>query len=216
MKRSWLILLGLFPVLLFANTRSPELDPSLLLGINDNIVVPLLRTLYEKPGCWNVPPQDGRFLYDLILQKKYIRGLEIGTSGGYSTLWLGLAFRNTGGKIITIEKNRGQAAVAKENFQTAQLDKIIEFRVSDAAIEIQKLSGAFDFIYIDASKANDKKFLERILTKLSPGGAIVTHNVVDENAQLDSLLWSIKTNKSLQTQVNPNGSPDMSISFKIK
>jgi predicted O-methyltransferase YrrM len=216
MKRSWLLSLFLLPALILANTRLPELDPALFLGIDDNLVLPLLRTLYEKPGCWNVAPQDGRFLYDLILQKKYTRGLEIGTSSGYSTLWLGLAFRNTGGKIITIEKNRGQAAVAKENFQTAQLDKVIESRVSDAALEIQKLQGSFDFIYIDASKANDKKFLERILTKLSPGGAIVTHNVVDENAQLDSFLWSIKTNKSLQTQVSPNGSPDMSISFKVK
>jgi caffeoyl-CoA O-methyltransferase len=215
MKQRWLLLLFLLPLVIYGKPSVLETDPALWHGIDGNLV-PLLQTLYEKPGCWNVSAQDGRFLYDLVLQQKYTRGLEIGTSNGYSTLWLALAFRNTGGKIITIEQNRGQATVARENFQTAQLDKVIDSRVSDAGRELSKIPGTFDFIFIDASKTNDKKFLDKVLIKLSPGGAIVAHNVIDEKAQMDSILWSIKTNKSLKTEVSPTGSPAMSISFKVR
>jgi len=101
--------------LLLSATIFAAADNSLFRGIDDPKVLPLLTSGYGKSNRWNVPPQDGRFLYDLILARGYKRGLEIGTSNGYSGLWLGLALRKNGGKLITIEIDSERASEAQGN-----------------------------------------------------------------------------------------------------
>jgi caffeoyl-CoA O-methyltransferase len=206
----------LFPLLTGSGYSVSEPDSAIFQGIDDRLVLPLLQTLYEKPGRWNVPPQDGRFLYDLVLEKGFKRGLEIGTSNGYSTLWLGLALHKTGGKIITIEFDRDRVIEARENFRAAQLEKIIDSRLNDAFREMPKLKGPFDFVFLDARKGENKKYLDFILPKISVGGAIIAHNVHEGNARMDNFLWSLKTNKSLETKLFPASQSGMSVSIKLK
>lgn len=212
----FLLVIFLFPFLAPPGVYFTEPDPTLFKDIDDRLALPVLQTLCEKPGRWNVPPQDGRFLYDLVLQKGYRRGLEIGTSNGFSTLWLGLALRKTGGKIITIEVDRARAMEARENFQSAQLESIIDSRFNDAHREMPKLRGSFDFVFIDSGKKNNKKFLEMVLPKLSVGGALITHNDIEEGGKMDDFLWSIKNNKNLETRIYHASQSGMSVSIKLK
>ena len=193
-----------------------EADPAVFTGIDDPLVLPLLRTLYEKPGRWNVSPEDGRFLYNLVLQKGYKNGLEIGTSNGYSTLWLALAFRRNGGRLITIEVDRERATEARENFRAAHLNDIIDSRLNDAYKEIPKLTGPFDFVFLDAWKADNKRFLELVWPKVLKGGAIASHNVIDLRSEMDDFLWHIKTSKELETKIYETSSAGISVSVKLK
>jgi caffeoyl-CoA O-methyltransferase len=211
-------LMGIFllPFLAVPGPYINEPDPALFKDIDDHLTLPVLQTLCEKPGRWNVPPRDGRFLYDLVLEKGYRRGLEIGTSNGFSTLWLGLALRQTGGKIITIEVDRGKAIEARENFRSAQLESIIDSRLNDMHREMAKLQGTFDFVFLDAWINDHKKFLDLILPKLSVGGALIAHNVMAEGSLTGGFLGNIKNNKSLDTRIYQASQSGMSVSIKLK
>ena len=145
--RKYLLLLSF---LLFVIPACSQNDP--FEGITDEAVLPMLKRLPYNQGGMNVPALDGRLLYNIIIENEYKRGLEIGTSNGYSTLWQGLAFRQTGGEVITIEIEEGRAKEARENFKKAGLDGIIDSRINDAFKEIPKIEGDFDFIFLDAWK----------------------------------------------------------------
>ena len=183
-------------------------------GIEDGRVLPLLINLYGKPGRMNVPPADGRFLYDLVVQKGYTRGLEIGTSNGYSTLWLGLAFRKNGGKLITIEIDPQPAAEARENFRKAGLTDVIDLRVNDAFKEIPALDGPFDFVFLDAWKEDYKRFLDLVYPMVPDGGAIAAHNAISAERLMRDFLSAIHAKPSLETTIHKTSSAGVSVSFK--
>jgi len=82
------------------------------------------RFLDERAGTWrdlNVPPQDGQLLHDLIVEHKYTRALEIGTSTGHSGIWIAWALSKTGGKLITVELDEARHKEAVANFEAAGL-----------------------------------------------------------------------------------------------
>ncbi len=182
-------------------------------GINDEQVLPMLKHLPYRHGGMNVPAEDGRLLYDIIMEKGYQRGLEIGTSNGYSALWLGMAFKQTGGKLITLEIEPQRAREAQENFQHAGLDNIIESRINDALREIPALEGKFDFVFIDAWKPDYIKYLELILPKMKPGGVITAHNVTSQGSSVRDFLEEIQTNPKLTTTINRRSRAGVSISY---
>ena len=100
----------------------------------------------------NVPEEDGKILYVIILQNKYKRALEIGTSTGHSTIWIAWALSKTGGKLITIEIDKGRYREALTNFKEAGLSDYIDARNADAHDLVKALSGPYDFVFIDADK----------------------------------------------------------------
>jgi predicted O-methyltransferase YrrM len=206
----WPMLLVL-PILGFSQTRD-----SLYLGIDDPAVLPMLKTLYGKPSHWNVSPEDGRFLYDLIVKNGCKRGLEIGTSNGYSSLWLGLAFRKNGGKLITIEIDRGRASEARENFRQAGLTDVIDSRLNDALVEIPKITGSFDFVFIDANKPDCKRYFDLLYPRVPPGGVITAHNVIDLASEMEDFLEAIQRNPNLQTTIERTSGAGISVSIRKK
>jgi predicted O-methyltransferase YrrM len=105
-------------------------------------------------------PQDGRILYDLIVEKGYKQGLEIGTAEGNSAIWMGMAFKRNGGKLITLEMNAERAKAAAENLREAGLEGVVECRVNDAFKEIPGLHGSFDFVFMDTGTPHNKRFLD--------------------------------------------------------
>jgi caffeoyl-CoA O-methyltransferase len=211
------LMLVLVMTFLIQDTRLSMLSQEgsdLFANVEDPQVLRLLKSLYGKPGRWNVPPQDGRFLYDLVLAKGYKQGLEIGTSNGYSALWLGLAFRKNGGKLITIEINRDRAKEAQENFRKAGLHKVIDLRVNDAFKEIPLLTGGFDFVFIDASKSDYMAFFDLVYPKVSKDGAITAHNVVSLASSMEEFLKAIQAHPQLETTINKTSSEGISVSLK--
>ena len=209
MKRTGLLLLivTVFSGLLPAQQNDP------FLGIDDEKVLPMIKHLPYRHGGMNVPAVDGRLLYDIILEKGYRRGLEIGTSNGYSALWLGLAFKKTGGKLITLEIEPQRAREARENFEHAGLDHIIDSRINDALKEIPGLEGEFDFVFIDAWKPDYMNYLKLILPKMRSGGVITAHNVTSQGSVMRDFLEEIKQNPRLTTTIDRSSRAGVSISY---
>ena len=185
-------------------------------GIENSNILPMLKHLPRKYGGMNVPASDGRILYDLIIKNGYRRGLEIGTSNGYSGLWLGLAFQKTGGTLVTIEIEKKRAEEARENFKKAGLDKVIDSRINDAFREIPEIEGDFDFIFIDAWKPDYNKLLNLLKTRVKPGGAITAHNVISAGRQMQDFLNAIKNDPGLETEIINSSPSGVSISIVKK
>lgn len=200
--------------LAFNFTAAQKEDP--FKGIRDEKVLPMLKHLPYRHGGMNVPASDGRLLYDIIKKHGYKKGLEIGTSNGYSALWLGLAFKETGGKLITIEIEPQRAREARENFKHAGLDDVIESRVNDALREIPYLQGPFDFVFIDAWKPDYEKYLKLVLPKMKPGGVITAHNVASEGGSMKGFLEEIHNNPHLETTIDRRNRAGVSISYVKK
>jgi predicted O-methyltransferase YrrM len=128
-------------------------------------------------GDMNVPAVDGRTLYDIIVENKYTKALEIGTSTGHSSIWIAWALSKTGGKLITIEIDEERHREALENFEEAGLSGFIDARLGDAHELVPALKGPFDFVFSDADKDWYKNYLIAVLPKLEFGGCYTTHNV---------------------------------------
>jgi predicted O-methyltransferase YrrM len=136
----------------------------------------------SQRGSWrdlNVPEVDGKALYDIIIQHKYKSALEIGTSTGYSGIWIAWALAKTGGKLITIEIDKDRYAEAVAHFQKAGLAKYVDARLGDAHDLVPSLKGPFDFVFCDADKDWYVNYLKAVLPKLSVGGCFAAHNVMD-------------------------------------
>jgi predicted O-methyltransferase YrrM len=164
----------------------------------------------------NVPALDGRLLYDTIIKSGYKRGLEIGTSNGYSGLWLGLAFKITGGTLITLELEPKRAREAQANFKKAGLDHIIESRIADAFGEIPQINGRFDFIFMDAWKSDYLAFWHLVKDRIKPGGVITAHNVSNARGEMTDFLDEIQSDSSFTTVIDKTSYAGVSFSFKNK
>jgi predicted O-methyltransferase YrrM len=190
-----------------------EVFPDAFEGLAEPKVLPLLIDFPSGHEDMNVPCRDGRFLYDFIRRKNYRRGLEIGTFTGYSALWFGLAFKETGGRLITIEIDQRPGEEARRNFRKAGLEDVIDSRIADAFEEIQKIEGRFDFIFIDAWKPDYMRFLELLRDRVAPGGAIIAHNVTNYARDMREFLEAIKKDPGLETTLNETSAEGMSISI---
>jgi len=131
-------------------------------------------------GAWrdmNVPETDGRLLYELIIKNNYKSALEIGTSTGYSSIWIAWALSKTGGKLITIEIDKERHGEAVANFKAAGLSEFIDARLADAHKLVKELKGPFDFVFCDADKEWYKNYFTDVSPKIQVGGCYTAHNV---------------------------------------
>lgn len=131
-------------------------------------------------GRWydmNVPKSDGQLLFDLIIEGRYTRALEIGTSTGHSGIWIAWALSKTGGKLITIDIDEGRHRTAVENFKKAGLSDHVDARLADAHQLVKELEGPFDFVFSDADKNWYKQYFLDVDPKLEVGGCYTTHNI---------------------------------------
>jgi caffeoyl-CoA O-methyltransferase len=136
--------------------------------------------LDSRRGTWhslNVPVTDGQALYNIIVDHKYMKALEVGTSTGHSGIWIAWALSKTGGKLITIEIDRSRHNQALANFREAGLADYIDARLGDAHDIVPSLPGLFDFVFCDADKDWYTNYLKAVLPKLSVGGCFAAHNV---------------------------------------
>jgi predicted O-methyltransferase YrrM len=136
----------------------------------------------------NVSPSQGKLLMLLARLMGAARILEIGTLGGYSSIWLARALA-PGGRLITLEFSPKHAEVARGNIAHAGFADTVEVRVGDAHAAIQQLvaegSGPFDLIFIDADKSGIPDYLEWSLKLSRPGTLIIVDNVIRDGALID-------------------------------
>jgi predicted O-methyltransferase YrrM len=142
----------------------------------------------ELPAI-DVAPNQGKLLQLLAQLAGARRILEIGTLGGYSTIWLARALP-AGGRLITLEYHPKHAEIARANIERAGLAQTVEIRVGAALDTLPKLQNEskdpFDLIFIDADKPNNSQYLLWALKLSRPGTLIIIDNVVRDGAVIDA------------------------------
>ncbi|MBS1037703.1 MULTISPECIES: O-methyltransferase [Gluconobacter] len=125
-----------------------------------------------------VGPQTGQLINILARNLKAPTILELGTSFGYSTLWLAEAARRTGGRVITMELEREKVAFARDMAARAGVEEHIEYRIGDAVEMISELKDGIDFVLLDLWKDLYVPCLEALRPHLRPGAVLVADNMV--------------------------------------
>jgi predicted O-methyltransferase YrrM len=142
-------------------------DPAWVLGANAAAGLPAI----------DVSPAQGRFLALLVRMTGARRVLEIGTLGGYSTIWMARALPGDG-RLVSLEYDPRHAEVARSNVARAGLSERVEIRVGAAAESLPKLEGPFDLVFIDADKPGNPLYVDWAVRLARPGTVIVLDNVV--------------------------------------
>lgn len=161
-----------------------------------------------------VSEEDGRFLRLMAASSRARHALEIGGAYGYSAIWIGLGLRETGGHLTTIEYDAARAKAAAANIQRAGLADIVTVIPGDAFVEIPKVAGDVDFVFLDAWKRDYKRFFDVVLPRMSPGALFLAHNVVNKQNEMRDFLTEIETNSSVLTAIVTPSHEGMSVSYK--
>jgi len=138
-----------------------------------------------------VSPPQGALLSMLAAMVQARRVLEIGTLGGYSTIWLARGL-SAGGRVVTLEFDPHHASTAAATFARAGLDEVIDLRIGPALETLPTLvheserDGTFDLVFIDADKASMPEYFTWALQMTRPGGVIVADNVVRDGHVIDA------------------------------
>jgi caffeoyl-CoA O-methyltransferase len=165
-------------------------------------------------GQLAVSEEDGRFLRLLVASKGARHALEIGGASGYSAIWIGMGLRETGGTLVTIEYDPARAKELTQNIRRAGLSDVVQVIPGDAFQQIPKVTGTFDFVFLDAWKKDYKRFLDLVFPRLDKGGLFVAHNVVNKKSEMGDFLDAIQKNPSLWTTIVSPSGEGMSVSLK--
>lgn len=182
----------------------------------DDAEAKILKVLEDIPKSqgWmaNVPSADGRLLRILAETIDAKNVVELGTSNGHSSIWIALALRKTGGKLITHEIDPDTAALARKNFAAAGVSDLITIVEGDAHQTVSQHKGPIDLVFIDADKQGYLDYFTKLLPLVRPGGLIVAHNM---NARMadPAYLKAITTNPDVETVFYSNGG-GMSVTLK--
>lgn len=204
MRRSWAV--AAVVLALMAGTGLAAQTPQ---------VQQLLDAIKAKDtGMLAVSEEDGRFLRMLVASSRSKRALEIGGASGYSAIWIGMALRDTGGRLTTIEYDPGRAKELQANIKAAGLDDIVTVLSGDAFQQIPKLEGSFDFVFLDAWKKDYKRFLDLVYPRLDTRGLFVAHNVVNKRSEMGDFLDAIQKNPRMWTTIVSPSGEGMSVTLK--
>jgi len=173
--------------------RVHRADPALIRKVLDGMESTIGR-------YWSVPRKDGEFLSLMVKATRATRILEVGTSQGYSAIWMGLGLQETGGRLTTIEVDPGRHALAQRNVREAGLAGQFLLIRGDAHTEIPGLRGPFDFVFFDADKDGQMDYFQKLHpAKLAPGAIIVVHNAVSAAGDLKEYTEMIRRHPEYDT-----------------
>lgn len=155
-------------------------------------------------GIWSVPREEGEYLYQLIVKENPRSILELGTSIGYSTIWLGLAAQEIGAQVLTVDIDPKKAAAAIQNITQAGLSEIITVRLGNAADILKELIAEnknFEFIFMDTNKEDYLSHFKLANKILVPNGLLAADNVLDQRDRMLDFLDYVENNPKFQTEL---------------
>lgn len=148
----------------------------------------------------NVPRTDGQLLNMLVKIAQAKNALEVGTSNGYSAIWLCLALEETDGRLTTIEINPERVKMAKENLKKAKLEHRVTVIEGDGHKVVPTLEGKFDFVFLDADKGREQDYFSYLYPKkLLPGALIAVHNAIRMRRAMSRYIDMITSHPEFDT-----------------
>ena len=134
------------------------------------------------------------------------RLLEIGTSNGYSTLWLADAARSVGGHLVSIDLDGARSALAAQNLDRAGLREPVELRVQDAAVSLRDMpDGDWDMIFLDAERPAYAGYWPELVRVLRPGGLLAVDNVLSHADQVSDFRSLVRSDERVSEATVPTG-----------
>ena len=172
--------------------------------IMDNITAETMAELEKtQKEFWNIPRKTGVLLNMFIKMMGAKNALEIGTSNGYSGLWLSKALKTTGGKLTTIEFYEKRQSVAIENFTKCGVIDIIR-PIQGSACDIIRsfdASEKFDFVFIDANKREYVEYFELIKPHLTEKAMIVADNITSHAEKVQTFIDAVDADDDFQYEI---------------
>jgi caffeoyl-CoA O-methyltransferase len=151
-----------------------------------------------------VPRETGKFLSIMASLAPSGEYLEIGTSGGYSALWLALACREQGRRLITFEILPQKASIARETFQSAEVEDIVEVIQGDAREYLDNYRN-ISFCFLDAEKEMYAGCYEKVVPNMISGGILVADNVISHKDVLKDMVEHALRDQRVDSVVVPIG-----------
>ena len=163
----------------------------------------ILETIEQEALAADVPiirREMQSFLEVLLLMKKPMRVLEVGTAVGFSALLMS-DYLPEGGHITTIENYEKRIPIARENFRRAGKEDKITLIEGDATEVLAEMEGTFDFIFMDAAKGQYIHYLPNVLRLLSDGGCLVSDNVMQDGDIIESRFAVTRRNRTIHARM---------------
>jgi len=152
-----------------------------------------------------VTPEVGRFLHTLVLATRPRSIVEIGTSGGYSTVWLATAARTVGASVVTLEIDPAKVRRATNSLREAGVDDVATIVEGDAFAYLRERREPIDFVFLDSEKEDYAAFLELIVPLLPAGGLLVADNLTSHAEDLAEFRRRAESDPRLSAVVVPIG-----------
>ena len=161
----------------------------------------------ERPRkMLNITRDTGEFLAVLVRATLARRVLEIGTSNGYSTLWLASAARDIGGSVTTVEKSQYKIDLAAKNFARSGLASSISQVQDDAGPLLERSpDGVFDLIFLDSERPEYSGWWTHLCRVLRPGGLLVVDNATSHPGEVAPFVAQVKADAEFITSLVPVG-----------
>jgi predicted O-methyltransferase YrrM len=135
----------------------------------------------------NVEPDTAAMMAVLVRALRAGRLLELGTSNGYSTIWLGDAAEAHGGRLLSVDVDEGRHAQARENVDRAGLQRTVELRLEDAAETLAALpDGACDFVFLDAERPAYASYWPELVRVLASPGLLLVDNAISHAEEMSA------------------------------
>ena len=193
------VLLGITPpAVIFWSLRAPNRPPAAKTPAEERVLAVLDRMTAGRGTYLPIAADDGRKLRLLVEATEAKRVVEIGTSTGYSALWICLGLQNTGGTLKTFEIDAARAEQARRNFEQAGVSRLVDIVFGDAHKNVEQLEGPIDLLFLDADKQGYTAYLQALLPRVRPGGLIAVDNtqmipdylkVVTSDPQLETVIF---------------------------
>ncbi|NQT38899.1 MAG: class I SAM-dependent methyltransferase [Planctomycetes bacterium] len=193
---------------------APEYDrPSLAKNDAEKQALAALEEMTKGRWYLNITTREGRVLRQLTEALGAKRVVEIGTSSGYSTIWLAMGARASGGKVFTHEIDPEKVKLAGENFKKAGVDDVITIIEGDAHQTVKQHTEPIDVLFFDAEKKGYLDYLDQLLPLVRPGGLIIGHDMHGRMPD-PRYMKAITTNPDLDTSFIMMESFGMSMTLK--
>ena len=161
----------------------------------------------------NLEPETARFLHILLRSSRRTRLLEIGTSNGYSTIWLAWAMSLTGGRVVSIDRDANKQALADANLRRVGLRERVDLKCGDATEIVAGLPGPFDCVFFDADRYSAPAQLSLLMPKLLPDVLLLADNVLSHPTEIAVYLRALEALPDFERVTLPVGK-GLSIAYR--